>query len=174
MGLLKGVEQAGDRIDGGRRGDEAKGMTGRRGVDDDFVVRSGARQLDELEQSGQFIDTGNREDQQRFDVASIEPGPALEDFGERGAMPRQPSCERPFRIELDAIKARCNPADTPRKPAIEGIAQRMGRIGRDNEDAPAGVGVSERARRRAGRFADAALAPVKDETRNGRYRRSSS
>ena len=73
------VEHDGDAAQRGRHGEEAQRVARRSGVDDDVVPRSARREALQFDESDQFIHAGEREAQERVDVAVVEIRPAPHD-----------------------------------------------------------------------------------------------
>ncbi len=92
----------------------------------------------------------------------------LEDVAERASMLVHPARKRPRGVQLRGLEAAGpGPNTARRRPQADGerIAERVGRIGRDDEHAPAGGGFGHSPRRRTRRLTDAAFAAEKDEMR---------
>ena len=175
MFLVQRVEHARHRADCFRRGQQAQRMTRRRGVDDNQVGETRARQTRDLEQSHELVEPGNREIQESLHVLPIEPRPLLENLAERTPMLRQPAGEGTAGVELERVKGAAVLSPVRR---LEGprhfrdaagqfrpqyVAERVRGIGRDEEHAPAARGFNDRARRRARRLADTAFTAVEEK-----------
>src|SRR6476619_1142186 len=98
-------------------------MASRRGVDDDHVVLSAARQALDLHQADELVDTRKREIQQRVDVAGVEPGAVLEDVSQRAPVLPQPAREGAPRVELHRIEPTTNAARRRRERKTERVAE---------------------------------------------------
>ena len=127
---LERIEHLGDRRHCVRRGEQPKGVAGRRRVDDHYVVDRGRGsgacsvlgsidvapdtcQPADLDQRRQLVDAGNRQTEERVDVLAIEPGPVFEDVAERLTVALEPATKGSRRIELDGMKSMARPMGLP-------------------------------------------------------------
>ena len=133
----------------------------------------------ELQHAGELVDPGQRQIEQLLHLAAIQPGAVLDRIAERAAMLREPALERLACVQLDGLqtsRGARSPArgcaaggktgDRPRRvrePHGEGIAKGMRRVGGRDQHTGAASGFHDCARRRARRFADAALAAVEEK-----------
>jgi hypothetical protein len=129
------------------------------------------REPRDLEDADELVDAGDGEIEQRVDVVSIQPGAVLEDLAERAPMFFQPSRERARRVELDGVERTVpqphHPTRRRRQAFAQRIAERMRRVGGDDQHAAAGGRLGDGSGRRARRFADAALAAIEHKQRLG-------
>jgi hypothetical protein len=117
----------------------------------------------DLDDPHQFVDARYREVEQRVHVLAIEPAAVLEDFAERPPVILQPPREGARRVELEGVERPQDPRRRPGELDPERVAERMRRIGRDDQDTVARTSPGDGIRRGAGRLTDSALASEKDE-----------
>ena len=176
---LQRVEHAGNDANGFRRGKQPQRVPGRRRVDDDEVVRLHVREPLDLHQSDQFVDAGKRQVQQRVDVAAIEPCTMLQDVSKGAPMILEPARERAGGIELDRVEAAPDLARRGRQFHVERVAERVRRIGGDDQHAgralrkrKGGPVPPKRCKREGGgarRFTDASLSSVENQKGPGTW-----
>ena len=159
---VEGERERGDRLGGGQ---QTQRVSGRGGVDDDFVVFVVPCEADHLIQPDELVDPRNRQAEQRVDVFPIEPRAVLDDVAERLLMGAQPSGKRAMRVDFRRVQRRrgfrpAHEADAPRtrrEPRAEHIAERVRRIGGNRQHAASAGRGRYRPRRGARGLADAAL-----------------
>jgi hypothetical protein len=136
------------------------------GVDHHLVGAGAARQAHHLEQGEQLVGAGHRQGEQAVDVGEVEVGALLRDAAEGLAAALQPAAVGGRGGELDGAQlaglgSGSGDGQRPRlwaERGAEGVAEGVGGIGRDGEDAAAAAGAGQRPGGGAGGLADAALA----------------
>src|SRR6185436_6207187 len=127
------------------------------------------RQVRELEEPDQLVRARQGEGQEPLDVFAIEIRAAQDNGGQPLPSLLEPAGQGRVRVELDRAEAPPPDGDGPRprsQPKAEGVAEGMGRVGGDGENALAGFGERHRDGRRTRRLADAAFAA--EEAEEGR------
>jgi hypothetical protein len=87
----------------------------------------------------------------------------LEDLAKGAPVVLEPARERPRGIELHRVERSDDPAGRARQRNAERVAERVRRVGRDDQDAIAAGRPRDREGGGAGRLTDAALASIKDK-----------
>ncbi len=136
MFLLEVVQDLSNRGDGLRRREQTQRVTGRRGIDDDFVVRGNApaspREICDFDHADQFVDARHRQIEHGIHVMAVEPGAVLDRIAERLPVIGEPPGESARRVEFDGPQGVAPGADDggPGGEAdAQGVAERMGGIG---------------------------------------------
>lgn len=139
MPLLHGVEHLRQRQEERGGGQQPQRVSRRRGIDDHVVVVVQRSEPLNLEQAEQLVDAGQRQLEEAVDIAAIENRAAQQDGAERRAPLGDPARQRAIGVELACAQRAAADRHADRvgaKPATEHIAERVGRIGRNHEDAP--------------------------------------
>jgi hypothetical protein len=163
------LEQAGDFH-------QAEGVRGGRSIYHGLVGSALPGQSGELQQPGQLIGAGQGEAEEPVHVLLVQVGPALGDQAQGLAPSPEPAVEGALHVQLGREQGAAAGGERQGlggQGGRKGVAQGMGRVGGDDEDAVAGFGRGQGGGGGAGSLADSPLAAEEAEGGEG-YGSSSS
>ena len=138
----------------------------RRAVDDEHVPLARLGVGLDVAQGEHLVEPGHH--RQLLGLDGLDPGPV--EHLDQPVLDLAPGLLHPLlRVELLARQARGDHGRLGAERHVEAVGQRVGRVGRDDERAQAGVGAAHRRRRRDRRLAHASLA---GEEEDAHYRSS--
>lgn len=163
MPLPERVEDPRETQEQARHLHQAEGVSGGRRVHHGQARRARPGQPGELEEARQLVRAGQGEIEEPVHVLLVQVGPALGDLPQgRAALP-EPAVEGALHVQLGGEKMGRERDRFGREAGAQGIAQGVGRIGRDDEGALARFGGGEGRGGGTGGLADAPLAAEEAE-----------